>query len=79
MSSGDVVFFGDDAGQVLMCACDEDTLMVIAEKLNHVAAVSAHSAKYAGAGHQVVWKASLIEQSLAWYTCADGCTVVIRM
>ena len=78
MSAGDIVLCADSAGQVLSCAAEHGDLFVLVDVLMHVAAVSAHSDAWAATSEKALWRADRLEQCLAWYTHADGRTVVIR-
>ena len=69
----------DSAGQVLSCATEHGDLFVLVDVLARVAAVSAHSDAWVAIGVQALWRAERLEQCLAWYTRADGRTVVIRI
>lgn len=75
---GDVVFRGDDAGEVVVCLSQGGLLMVLVQTLRFDAVVSRHSNRWLQGGHQAVWLAAHIEQSVAWYDRLDGSRVVIR-
>ena len=84
VSAGDLVFHGEECGQVLTCCAvdGDDTLMLIVDVLRLVAPVSPHSAKYTrveGDAHRAVWKACLVEGCCAWYDCGGGITAVVRI
>ena len=76
VSVGDVVFYGDRAGQVHACA-EEGHLYVVVEELTKMADVTPHSAQWQPSGRNAVWQADDLEQASSWYTSGHGLTTVL--
>ena len=83
VSVGDIVLFGDLAGQVTACLKEDDPsdvalYIVVEELLAQDVGRTAHSGRYSPAGSLALWPANAIEQCMAWYSDEGGVTTVVR-
>ena len=78
VSVGDIIFRADEAGKVCSCIREDGRLFALVKTLILVRPLSDHAASYRPCERVDVWRAEVVEQSLAWYPCADGLLTVLR-
>ena len=70
---------GRDAGVVVACALEGETLMLIVESLLKVADVTANAVRLRSSGELAVWRAAEARGCLAWRCEPDGSTLLLMM
>ena len=78
VSVGDMVFRGEEAGEVQGCIAFAGDLYALVKAFVRGAAVTATSHRWAPVGTLVAWPAAELEQAAAWH-CSGGAVVVLRM
>ena len=79
ISVGDLVARGRDAGVVVACALEGETLMLIVDSLLKVADVTANAVRLRSSGELAVWRAAEARGCLAWRCEPDGSTLLLMM
>jgi len=78
VSVGDIVFRGEQAGEVEACIWHENTLYALVNVLACHSEVTRHSRKWVPSGQRNGWPANDLEQCAAWYACEDGTLTTLR-
>lgn len=78
VSVGDIVFRADEAGRICSCVRQEGRLLALVKLLTFVSQLSEHAGSYRPSDLVQVWRIESLEQSLAWYSSADGLLTVVR-
>lgn len=78
IDAGDVVFRGEIAGVVVACLSEGDGLFVLVDVWRHQHDMSQHSAVWQETDLQDVWRVTMIQASLAWYSVGERLWAVLR-
>ncbi len=78
VSARDVVFRGPQAATVVVCADDGSDLFLLVSPMAEVVQVTSHASKFRAPAGLVVWRASDVQQALAWRDEPNCMVLVIR-
>ena len=73
----DIVLSGIVAGKVVVCARQENDLLVLAKRMNFVGAVSTNSGRWQLTEQVVVWRALDLKPAMTWQLHADSNFLVV--
>lgn len=76
---GDLVFKGEELGEVLACGTGCGALVVFVKLMEHRARLTPTAARWRGTNAHQAWLAQHIEQAHAWRADEGGCVTVLRL